>query len=100
MYTYSREPGACHDSKRKKDVLPPTQTMSASEEGTYSRQGDLPRLPIPELQDTCAQFLDIVRPLLDAEAYTKRDGGRRRPQQQGRPPHARRRSARLRSGSN
>ena len=36
----------------------------------------------------------------DAEAYTKRDGGRRRPQQQGRPPHARRRSARLRSGSN
>ena len=47
-------------------------TAGAATEGkTYSRQDELPRLPIPDIDDTCTRFLETVRPLLDADAFVQ-----------------------------
>ena len=46
-------------------------TGAAAERKTYSRQEELPRLPIPDIDDTCNRFLDTVRPLLDADAFVE-----------------------------
>lgn len=36
---------------------------------TFSHQHNLPRLPIPDLDETCDRFLDWVAPLIDAESF-------------------------------
>ena len=47
-------------------------TAGAPTEGkTHSRQDELPRLPIPDIDDTCTRFLETVRPLLDADAFVQ-----------------------------
>ena len=38
---------------------------------TYARQCDLPRLPIPSLQETADTFLRMVKPLLNASEMQK-----------------------------
>ena len=39
-------------------VATPTETQA------FPHQADLPPLPVPTLEDTCARYLDSVRPLL------------------------------------
>lgn len=39
-------------------VAAPTETVA------FPHQADLPPLPVPTLEDTCARYLDTVRPLL------------------------------------
>jgi len=36
----------------------------AEEAVVFPHQADLPPLPVPTLEDTCARYLDTVRPLL------------------------------------
>jgi len=38
-------------------------------EGTFAFQENLPRLPVPDLGDTCRRYLEWVRPLLDDRAF-------------------------------
>lgn len=38
---------------------------------TYSKQSSLPRLPIPNLNDTLEKFLTTVEPLLTRESFEK-----------------------------
>ena len=45
-----REPLASHGPKRKPGI-------------TYAAQDKLPRLPIPELEDTCRKYQAVLRPL-------------------------------------
>jgi carnitine O-acetyltransferase len=37
--------------------------------GTFARQADLPRVPLPDLADTCRRFLEWCRPLLTADQF-------------------------------
>ena len=46
-------------------------TGAAAERKTYSRQEELPRLPIPDIDDTCTRFLETVQPLLEADAFAE-----------------------------
>eukprot|EP00501_MAST-03F_sp_TOSAG23-6_P000763 GSMAST32.ASY1.ANO1.791.1 assembled CDS len=36
---------------------------------TYAYQSELPRLPIPSLEHTCSQYLEIIAPLLTPEEF-------------------------------
>lgn len=48
---------------------------AADQPKTFSRQHELPRLPIPELEDTFARYIASLEPiLLQAEAQGKLDG--------------------------
>ncbi len=37
--------------------------------GTFEAEPDLPRIPVPDLEESCAQFLEWARPLLTDEQY-------------------------------
>jgi hypothetical protein len=36
---------------------------------TFDNQSNLPRLPVPSLQETAAKYLDSLRPLLDEKEF-------------------------------
>ena len=38
---------------------------------TFSKQDELPRLPIPTLDETLAKYLDSLKPLLNEEEFQK-----------------------------
>lgn len=40
-------------------------------EGTFSREDELARLPVPTLEESCHRFLDWCRPLLHPEEYAE-----------------------------
>lgn len=46
-------------------------TMTKTTRKTYSMQHTVPRLPIPSLEESCALYLQSLRPLLSHEEYTK-----------------------------
>lgn len=50
--------------RREWSVPPPEAVM-------WSKQAALPRLPVPDLGQTCVRYLRTVRPLLSDDDYTK-----------------------------
>ncbi|XP_024137506.1 carnitine O-palmitoyltransferase 1, liver isoform isoform X1 [Oryzias melastigma] len=40
----------------------------------YSFQNSLPRLPVPQVKDTCRRYLESVRPLMDDEQFDRMKG--------------------------
>lgn len=48
---------------------PPGKERVKAPEGTFAFQKNLPRLPVPDLDDTCRRYLEWVRPLLDDRAF-------------------------------
>ncbi|ODQ78958.1 hypothetical protein BABINDRAFT_162044 [Babjeviella inositovora NRRL Y-12698] len=46
-----------------------TATTSAPKGDLFKFQADLPPLPVPELKDTAAKYLDSVKPLASAQQY-------------------------------
>lgn len=38
---------------------------------TFSKQAELPRLPVPDLDDTIAKLLEWTEPLVDGETFTQ-----------------------------
>ena len=47
------------------------RTQPTTDGPLYSAQPNLPKLPVPDLKETCAKYLQTVRPLLDDVAYAK-----------------------------
>ena len=67
------------------DTDPSSAQKSKPKPGiTYAGQDKLPKLPIPELEDTCRRYLDALRPLqshreqreteIAVQEFLKRDG--------------------------
>lgn len=55
---------------------PPTTSFTAHprQGRTFSRQGELPKLPIPPLEQTCARYLNALAGLQDAKEHARTKG--------------------------
>lgn len=51
----------------------PTTTFEAHppQNRTFARQGELPKLPIPPLEDTCRRYLTALEGLQDAKEHAR-----------------------------